>query len=212
MINIFIADDHAMMREGLKRIIAGADDVRIVGEAADGPEVLEKVGKNSCDLLLLDMTMPGVNGLDLIKQIRKRHANLPVLVLSMHNTVKIVAAALRAGANGYLTKDSDPNCLMEIIRKIAKGGKHVDPAMAARIVFEGSDSKQPHEYLSGREEQIFNMIVSGKSPTQIAEILSINVKTVGTYKRRLMEKMKVDSTAELVRYAVDNHLTEQLPL
>jgi len=150
MINIFIADDHAMMREGLKRIIAGADDVRIVGEAADGPEVLEKVGKNSCDLLLLDMTMPGVNGLDLIKQIRKRHANLPVLVLSMHNTVKIVAAALRAGANGYLTKDSDPNCLMEIIRKIAKGGKHVDPAMAARIVFEGSDSKQPHEYLSGR--------------------------------------------------------------
>lgn len=129
MINIFIADDHAMMREGLKRIIAGADDVRIVGEAADGPEVLEKVGKNSCDLLLLDMTMPGVNGLDLIKQIRKRHANLPVLVLSMHNTVKNRSGRLEGGSQwlsykGFRSQLPDGNHSQDCKRRQACGSCH----------------------------------------------------------------------------------------
>lgn len=208
MINVFIADDHAMMRAGLKRIIAESDDLKIVGEAVDGDGVLENIAKTDCDLLMMDMTMPGMSGIDLIKQVRKIHPKLPILVLSMHNTGKIVTAALRAGANGYLTKDSDPAFLLGIMQKIANGGRYVDPAIAANIVFEGSDGKQAHELLSERESQIFGMIVAGRSSNQIAEILEINAKTVGTYKRRIMEKMKTESTADLVRYAVAHHLTE----
>jgi len=211
MIKVFIADDHAMMREGLKRIIASSNDMRVVGEAIDGSDVLTKIKNSDCDLVMLDMTMPGVSGLDLIKQVKKSRPSLPILILSMHNTGKIVASALRAGANGYLAKDSDPECLVDVIHKVASGGRHVDPAIAARIVFEGADGKQPHEYLSEREDQIFKMIVAGKTINQIAEELAINAKTVSTYKRRIKEKMKIDSTAELVRYAVAHHLTEQLP-
>lgn len=208
MIRIIIADDHAMMREGLRRIIGSAKDMSIVAEALDGAGVLQSLEQNECDLLILDMTMPGLSGIDLIREVKKVRPKLPVLILSMHNTGKIVAAALRAGANGYLTKDSDPDSLVDIIRKIAQGGRHVDPAIAAEIVFEGMGDKQPHEYLSDRESQIFYMIVDGKSTTQIADILAINSKTVSTYKRRIMEKMKIGSTADLVRYALEHHLVE----
>lgn len=209
MIKIFIADDHAMMREGLRRIIASADDMRIVTEAIDGGGVMQQIESSACDLLMLDMTMPGVSGIDLIREVRKARPNLPILVLSMHNTGKIVTAALRAGANGYLTKDSDPDSLVGIIRKVAQGGRHVDSAIAAEIVFDGIEG-QPHEYLSERENQIFRMLVDGRSTNQIADMLAINAKTVSTYKRRVMEKMKADSTADLVRYAVAHHLTAQL--
>lgn len=199
-----------MMREGLRRIIASADDMRIVAEAVDGGGVLEQIESSACDLLMLDMTMPGVSGIDLIREVRKAFPNLPILVLSMHNTGKIITAALRAGANGYLTKDSDPDSLVGIIRKVAQGGRHVDSAIAAEIVFDSIEGRQPHEYLSERENQIFRMLVAGRSTNQIADMLAINAKTVSTYKRRVMEKMEVDSTADLVRYAVAHQLTGQL--
>lgn len=211
MIRIFIADDHAMMREGLRRIIAGADDMRIVAEAVDGAEVIRNIEGAQCDLLMLDMTMPGIGGIDLIREVRKIRPNLPILILSMHNTGKIITAALRAGANAYLTKDSDPDSLVDVIRKVAQGGRYIDPGIAAEIVFEGTGGKQPHEYLSKRENQIFHMIVAGRTTNQIADALAINSKTVSTYKRRIMDKMKTGSTADLVRYAVAHHLSEQLP-
>jgi len=209
MTRIFIADDHAMMREGIRRIISGASDLSVVAEAVDGKQVLQDIGSVECDLLLLDMTMPGISGIDLIREVRKLRPPLPILILSMHNTGKIVSSALRAGANGYLTKDADPQYLVDIIRKVAQGGRHVDPMIAAEIVFEVSDGKQPHESLSDRESQIFRLIVGGKTINQIAESLAINAKTVSTYKRRIMEKMKADSTVDLVRYAIEHHLIDQ---
>lgn len=206
MIKVFIADDHAMMREGVKRIIASANEMVVVGEAVDGVEVLVKIAHSDCDVLMLDMTMPGMSGMDLIKQVKKYKPMLPILVLSMHNVGKIVAAALKAGANGYLTKDSDPDRLVDVLRTIAKGGKYIDPVMAQTLIFGGTEEKRPHEYLSEREYQIFRLIVEGKSTSLIANELFLSAKTVSTHKKRILEKMNTDNTAELVRYAIEHQL------
>lgn len=206
MINVFIADDHAMMREGVRRIIVGAPEMTVVGEAVSGDEVLDKVAGLECDILMLDMTMPGISGLELIKSIKKRHPRLPILILSMHNAGKIVAAALKAGADGYLTKDSDPDRLVDVIRTVAGGGKYIDPLMAQSLIFGEVQEKQAHEYLSEREFQIFLMIVAGKSTSQIANELYLSAKTVSTHKKKIFEKMKVTNTAELVRYALEHQL------
>ena len=207
MIKVFIADDHAMMREGVKRIIASAQEMIVVGEATDGSEVLDKLPHVECDVLMLDMTMPGMSGMDLIKQIKNLYPKLPILILSMHNVGKIVAAALTAGADGYLTKDSDPDRLVDVLRTIANGGKYIDPAMAQTLIFGGDEHKRPHENLSEREYQIFVLIVEGKSTSLIANELILSAKTVSTYKKRIFEKMNVDNTAALVRYAVAHQLS-----
>ncbi|CAN5467912.1 response regulator transcription factor [soil metagenome] len=208
MIKIFIADDHAMMREGLKRIIASADEMMIVGEAVDGQDVLAKIDKTPCDVLMLDMTMPGMAGLELIQHVKKSRPELPIIVLSMHSVGKIAAAALKAGANGYLTKDSDPDRLVEVIRKIAGGGRYIDPAMVDKIVFDSEEEMQAHEYLSDRERQIFLMLVAGKTTNRIARELFLSAKTVSTHKKRILEKMKMDNSADLVRYAIEHNLAE----
>ncbi|WP_034301630.1 response regulator transcription factor [Herbaspirillum sp. RV1423] len=208
MIKILIADDHGMMREGLKRIIATTGKMMVVAEAVNGLEVLEKLGKADCNLLLLDLTMQGISGMDLIKQVKNRRPGLSILVLSMHNEGKIAAAALKAGARGYLTKDSDPDRLLEAIQKVAGGGRYIDPSMVDKIVFEDEENVLPHEHLSQRERQIFIMIAAGKSTGKIAAELFLSAKTVSTHKRRILEKMNADNAADLVRYSVAHQLTE----
>ncbi|RZI45026.1 response regulator transcription factor [Herbaspirillum sp. HC18] len=209
MTKVFIADDHAMMRAGLKRIMTSAVDMEVVAEAVDSDTVLAQIGNVDCDILVLDMAMPGLGGIDLIKEVKKQKPNLPILILSMYNVGKIAGAALRAGAGGYLTKDADPECLIEAIKKLATGGKYIDPAMIDKLVFDSTEEQKPHETLSDRERQIFFMIVAGKSTSQIAIDLDLSAKTVSTHKKRIMEKMNVESGAGLVRYAVEKNLTAE---
>jgi DNA-binding NarL/FixJ family response regulator len=204
---VFIADDHAMMRAGLKRIIASTSEMTVVAEAADSAEVLTQIGQVDCDVLMLDMTMPGLGAIDLIREVKRQKPELPILILSMNNVGTIAGAALKAGAGGYLTKDADPDCLIEAIRKMASGGKYIDPSMVDKLVFAGADEKKPHETLSERERQIFFMIVAGKSTSQVAVDLNLSAKTVSTHKKRIMEKMNVDNGAELVRYAIEQGLS-----
>jgi DNA-binding NarL/FixJ family response regulator len=206
MIKVFVADDHAMMREGVKRIIDDANNMKTVAEAEDGRGLLSAIGQTECDLLLMDMTMPGMTGMELIQQIRKIRPKLPILVMSMHDTSKIAAIALKAGANGYITKNADPNCLPAIIYKVASGGRFVDANIANSIIFDGDSDPLPHESLSERESQILCMIVSGKSTKGIASDLFLSPKTVSTHKKHIMQKLEVSSTADLVRYSIQHYL------
>ena len=210
MIKILIADDHAIVREGLKQLFALNPDVLVVGEAVDGAQALETLRKGGFDLVLLDMTMPGVSGVNLISRIRAQDGAPPVLVLSMHNELQIARRALAAGASGYLTKDSRPDVLMAAIRKVAAGGRFIDPVLAEQMVFEADDSgkRPPHELLSDREFHILRLLVRGVSVNDVAEELAISNKTVSTHKARLMQKMNFRNNAELVRYAVAHGLVE----
>jgi DNA-binding NarL/FixJ family response regulator len=207
-IRIMLADDHAIVRHGLKQIMAVAPDLRVVGEASDGQQVLAMLAGCACDLLLLDLTMPGLSGVPLIKRITQRAGAPRVLVLSMHNEAQLVSRALKAGAAGYLTKDSEPEMLIAAIRKVALGGRYIDPALVDKMVFEHGlgDQQMPHERLSDREFQIFQLLVSGESVNAIALRLSLSAKTISTHKVRLIEKMQMQSIAELTRYAWENLL------
>ena len=207
MIRIIIADDHAIVRSGLRQIIATTDDIVVVGEATKGQEVLDRIEEWQFDLLLLDMGMPGVQGVDLIRSIRSRSPALPILVLSMHNEGQIVARALKAGACGYVTKDSEPEVLIAGIRKIADGGKFMDPALVDVMLFDTTSGvEQPRQALSGRERQVLEGISAGQSLGQIAEELHLSPKTVSTHKMRLMEKLSIDNNADLMRYAIRHGL------
>lgn len=209
MIRLLIADDHTIVREGLKQLFKLTADIEVAGEAANGTEVLDAVGKGGFDVLMLDMGMPGINGIELIARIRAQHRKLPILVLSMYNEPQIVKRALKAGASGYLTKDVDPKRLLAAIRKVAEGGRCVDEAIAESIVFDATDSAgPPHERLSDREFEILKLLVKGHSVGEIAAMLSISNKTVSTHKLRLLEKMDLKTNAELVRYALANRLLE----
>jgi DNA-binding NarL/FixJ family response regulator len=210
MIRLLVADDHAIVRKGIKQLFQLGQDITIVGEATNGREVLEKLRENAIDVLVLDLTMPGISGMDLISRIRA-HGNTPyILVLSMHNELQIARRALKAGANGYLTKDSDPEILLEAVRKIAGGGRYLDHTLAQQMAFcdnEIGDHAQ-HEQLSDREFHILSLLARGKSINEIAEELVISNKTVSTHKARLMRKMDFRSNADLVRYALENELLE----
>lgn len=210
MIRILFADDHAIVRGGVKQLLALTDDVEVAGEAVNGAQLMEQLRNGSFDLVLLDMTMPGINGVDLITRIRIRDARLPILVLSMRNEAQLVRRALKAGATGYLTKDNEPETLMAAIRKTAAGGRFIDPLLVEQMVF-GMDTPGPdqaQERLSNRECQILSLLVRGKSVNQIAGELAISNKTVSTHKARLMQKMNFRSNAELVRYGVAHDLVE----
>ncbi|MGB4063933.1 MAG: response regulator transcription factor [Azonexus sp.] len=207
MIRIIIADDHAIMRSGLRQIIATTDDIVVVGEATKGLEVLDRIEEWQFDLLLLDMGMPGVQGVDLIQSIRSRSPALPILVLSMHNEGQIVARAIKAGACGYVTKDSEPEILIAGIRRVAAGGKFMDPALVDVMLFDTTSGvEQPRQALSGRERQVLEGISAGQSLGQIAEELHLSPKTVSTHKMRLMEKLSIDNNADLMRYAIRHGL------
>jgi DNA-binding NarL/FixJ family response regulator len=207
MIRILVGDDHAIVRSGLKQIIATTADLRVAGEAAQGAEVLAGLRDGQYDLLLLDMTMPGLSGVDLIRRVKSEWPQLPVLVLSMLNEGQIASRALRAGAAGYVTKDCEPEILFAAIRKVAAGGHFIDPALVDAMVFEtGSPDAPPHEILSDREFQVLQLLASGSSLNEIGEKLNISAKTISTHKMRLMQKLGVDNNAALMRYAIRHGL------
>lgn len=201
MIRIILADDHAIVRGGLKQIIATTTDIMVVSEATEGSEVLEQWQQIPCDMLLLDMTMPGMSGVELIKRLHIEKPDLPILVLSMHNEGQIVARALKAGAAGYVTKGSEPEILLSAIRKVAGGGKFIDPVLVETMVFHNGSHDVPHEVLSERELQVFKMIADGCTLGNIADQLHVSPKTISTHKMRLMQKLRIDNNADLIRYA-----------
>jgi two-component system, NarL family, invasion response regulator UvrY len=211
---ILIADDHAIIRDGLKMILADAADLVVAGEASDGHEVLAKVREQEWDMLLLDISMPGKNGLDLIKQIKSERPRMPILIFTMHQEGQYALRALRAGASGYVTKENDSEHLVAVIRKVVNGGVYLSPSMAeqlARELIPGSIEGEPHARLSDREYQVFQMLIAGKGITEIANDLSVSVKTVSTHKTRIMTKMHLASLSELIRYAIDHDLLDYLP-
>lgn len=210
MIEILLADDHAIVRDGLRQIIADTDDLTVAGEAVNGSEVIARVRERNWDVLLLDISMPGKNGLELIKQIKIERPKMPILILSMHDEEQYALRALRAGASGYLTKDSDARQLLTVIRKVAGGGVYLSPAMAERMARELMPATEalPHTLLSDREYQIFELIVRGHSLTHIAEQLCLSVKTVSTHKSNILQKMNMSNQAELIRYAIRHELAD----
>ena len=203
MIRILVADDHKIMRDGLKRILATTPDMQVAGEAATGDETLALVRANDYDVVMVDMSMPGLAGMDLIKRLKIEKPQLRLLVLSMHGEQQYAARALKAGAAGYLNKDSAGEQLVSAIRKIAAGGVYITEAAAATLLQGGGT---PHESLSDREFEVLRLLVEGLGPTEIAERLHLSVKTVSTHKTRILEKLKLRSTAELVRYAIEHRL------
>lgn len=207
---LLIADDHAILRAGLKHLLSDYPDIEVGGEAANGQEVLAQVRNQPWDALLLDMTMPGKSGIELIKQIKIIAPKLPILVLSMHKEDLYAVRALKAGAYGYLCKDNAEDQLVAALRKVAGGGHYISPAVAERLALDSLQGNQrdvpPHTRLSDREYQIFQSIVAGASVTEIADALNLSVKTVSTHKSHILEKMGCDSIAELVRYAIQHEL------
>ena len=203
MIRILIADDHKIVRDGLRRILSAHGDLEVAAEAADGDQALALVRAHDYDLAMIDMSMPGLSGIDLIKRLKLERPKLRILVLSMHGEAQYAARALKAGASGYLNKDSASELLVGAIRKIAAGGVHIGEAAAASLV---SSEQRPHQALSDREFEVLQLLVAGKSPTGIAEQLHLSVKTVSTHKTRMLEKLNLKSTADLVRYAMENKL------
>ena len=210
MIKILIADDHRIVREGLKQILAETPDMTVADEANNAQEVLKKIWDNDYDVLLLDISMPGRSGLDILKQLKSDRPKLSVLVLSMYSEEQYALRALRAGASGYMTKESAPDELIEAIRKVSTGRKYISPSVAEKLAFslESGDEKPPQETLSDREFQVMCMIASGKTIKAIADDLSLSVKTVSTYRARILEKMRMKNNAELTHYAIQNKLVE----
>lgn len=209
MIRIIIADDHAIVRHGLKQILALAPDINVAGEAGSGSELQEVIARTPCDMLLLDMNMPGLCGVEMINWLHDGYPALPVLVLSMHVEGQIASRALKAGASGYLTKDSEPEILIGAIRKVSSGGKFIDAALVETLVFDHEpESSAPHEALSERELQVFLMLASGRTVSDIASELFLSIKTVSTHKFRLMRKMNLQTSTDLVRYAIRHRLID----
>ena len=210
MINILIADDHAVVRKGLRQILTETPDLRVLDEAVDGEDVLEKVKKKSYDVIVLDISMPGMSGIDVLKRLNVEYPQLPVLVLSIYSEDQYALRVLKSGASGYLTKESAPGELVSAIRKVAKGGKYVSAYLAEKLAFGLTTPAKvnPIEHLSDREMQVLCMIASGKTISEIAKDISLSVKTVSTYRRRILTKMKLKNNAELTHYAIRNNLVE----
>ncbi|MEQ1772530.1 MAG: response regulator transcription factor [Burkholderiales bacterium] len=213
MTRVLVADDHAIVREGLKLILAKSHDLVVAGEASNGNDVLKMVREQEWDVLVTDMSMPGRNGIELIKLVKEARPKLPVLVLSMYGEEQYAVRAIRAGASGYLNKESASEQLVAAIRKIASGGVHVSAAVAEALFnnVRGGDSTNPHEQLSDREFQVLQLIAGGKSVTDIALALNLSPKTVSTHKTRILEKMHMSNQAELIRYAIEHRLVNSVP-
>ena len=210
MIRVVVVDDHAVVREGLKRIISENPGMAVTGEAGDGHEALKLIRGGACDVVLLDITMPNKNGLDVLKELRTEVPRLPVMVLSMHSEDQYAVRVLRAGAAGYLTKESAPAKLVQAIRKVVRGGKYVSPSLAEKLVSDlGTDTERPpHEILSDREYQVLCLIASGKTVSEIGAELALSVKTISTYRVRILEKLRMKNNAEITRYAIKERLVD----
>lgn len=208
MIRILIADDHTIMREGLKRILEGIEDIEVVGEAVDGHDTLAKARLGNFDVLLMDLSMPGRSGVDLIRQIKDEMPKLPILILTMHEEEQYAVRAIRAGARGYLTKESAGTQLVTALRKVASGRPYISIEVAEQLAMSAmpADNDLPHTILSDREFEVFSHLVKGKSITEIADLLHLSVKTVSTHKTRIMLKMERNTLSDLVQYAIANKL------
>jgi len=210
MIRILIADDHPILRRGLKEILVREIEGAVCGEAENAQQVLAEVQRADWDLVILDMTMPGRSGLDVLADLKALRPKLRVLVLSMHSEDQLGKRFLKAGASGYINKESAPRKLVEAIRKVLAGGLYVSPAMAERLardLHEGA-GRHVHESLSPREFEVLRMIASGKTVTQIAKELHLSVPTVSTHRSHILEKMNMRTTTDLIRYALHNHIVE----
>ena len=210
MTRVLIADDHALVRDGLKRILEGNDDLTVAGEAANGHDVLLSLAAVPFDVLLLDLSMPGRSGIELIRLVRERAPKLPILVLTMHEEEQYAVRAIRAGASGYLTKDSAAAQLVSAIRRVAGGGLFINTAVAEQLALNlmPASSELPHKLLSDREFEVFQLLVAGKSISGIAQQLCLSVKTISTHKARVLQKMRLHSIADLTRYAIEHDLED----
>jgi DNA-binding NarL/FixJ family response regulator len=210
MLRILIADDHPIVRAGLKQILDENPEKVLCEEAQDGHEALHRAIDHKYDLILLDIAMPKMNGLDCLKEIKKEHPEIPVLIISMYPEEQYAIRALKAGASGYLTKQSAADELLLAIRKVLSGGKYVSSSLAEELAWqlEINSGGHPHEKLSDREYQVLRLIASGKTITLIAEELYLSVKTISTYRARILEKMNLKNNAELTHYAIKNHLVD----
>ena len=210
MIKILIADDHAVVRRGLKQILAEEPNMAVFGEACNAQEVLKNVREQNWDIVILDITMPDRSGLEVLKELKNIRPKLPVLILSIHPEEQYAVRVLKAGAAGYMTKESAPEELVKAVRKVIKGSKYISPSLAEKLAFDlETDSEKPlHEALSNREYQVMCMIASGKTVKEIAKELYLSVKTISTHRARILEKMKMKTNAELTHYAIKNRLVD----
>jgi two-component system invasion response regulator UvrY len=209
VIRIFIADDHPVVRQGIRQIVTAHSDVVVAGEAASGAEASRALEQIACDVVLLDLSLPDIDGLDLLKDLRRARPHTPVLILTMHAESQFAVRALKAGAAGYVTKESAPSELVAAIRKVVGGGRYVTAALAERLAEDLTDgARLPHERLSDREYQVFRRMAAGQSSREIANELKLSIKTVSTYRLKIFEKMKMKSAAQLAAYAIRNRLTD----
>lgn len=210
MIKILIADDHVLFREGLKQILGRHRELRVIDEAGSGNEAMQKILHSSCDVVILDISMPGRSGLDILAEIRKVKPDLPVLIVSMHPEDQYAVRVLRAGASGYLTKESAAAELISAIHKVAAGGRYISPSVAERLAdaIENDRDEAPHHTLSNREFQVMRMLAAGKTLKEIAEDLILSEKTITTYRARILEKMDLRNNVELSHYAIKHDLLD----
>ncbi len=210
MINVFIVDDHAIFREGLKKVLSAVPDITVVGEAAEGPEALDKIPGCLCDVVILDLGLPGLSGFDVLRTLKTKQPSLPVLVMSIHAEEEYALTVLKAGGSGYLTKESVPADLIKAVRKAAKGETYVSESLGERFVesLRGGARAKPHESLTPKEYQVFSLIVKGRSVKEISSELSLARPTVSTYRSRVLQKLNMKSNAELARYAAKHNLVD----
>lgn len=210
MIRVALADDHAVVRRGLEEILRAEPDMEVGGVAADGAELLDLVRRRSFDVVLLDITMPGQSGLEIIRSLKQERPGMPVLVLTMHAEDQFGVRAMRAGAAGYLTKESAPDEMVRAIRRVVAGGKHIGPSLAEHLAeaVTADQTRLPHQRLSDREFHVLRELVTGKRVGEIARDLALSVKTVSTYRARVLRKMQLKNSVELTQYAIRHRLVE----
>ena len=210
MIRVFIADDHAVVRRGLAQIMADQDDLKVAGEADNGEDTLKAIRSDGVDVLVLDIAMPGLSGLDVLNQLQELRPGLPVLILSIYPEKQYAIRAFKAGAAGYLTKESAPDELVSAVRAVATGKRYVSQSLAELIADELMGEKEPqsHQALSDREFQVLRLIASGRSTGQIADQLNLSAKTISTYRARVLDKLNLDTTADIIRYALEHDLVD----
>ena len=211
MINVLIADDHPIVRQGLRLILSETPDMVVAGEAVNALQTLQQVQTGRWDVLVLDITMPGRSGFDILKDIKHLQPNLPILVLSIHAEEQFAVRVLKIGADGYLNKENAPEELIKAIRKVVSGGKYISLELAERLAFDldTTHTQARHKALSQREFQVMQLMASGKTLAEIAQTLALSTKTISTYRRRLLEKMQMKTNAEIIRYALEHGLFEE---